>query len=61
MNWIPGTGEDWTTYSDGGEYIYVRQVYYGRNGNKVYTGLSGWLDRSDIVRDFDYMNARGNV
>ena len=58
--WISGTGENWTTYRDGGEYLYVKQVYYGRNGQKVYTGLSGWLDRSDIVRDFDYMNTRGN-
>ena len=62
MKWIPGTGEDWTTYRDRGEYLYVRQVYYARRtGHKVYTGQSGWLDRTDVVRDYDYMEARGNV
>ena len=61
MNWIPGSGETWTKYRDGGEYIYVRQVYYARrSGRKVYTGQSGWCDRTDVVRDYDYMQARGN-
>jgi len=62
MDWIPGTGETWTKYRDGGEYLYVKQVYYSReSGRKVYTGQSGWLDRSDIVRSYDYMQERGNV
>lgn len=61
MDWIPGSGEHWTTYRDRGEYIYVRQVYYERrSGRKVYTGQSGWLDRADVVRSYDYMQSRGN-
>lgn len=43
--------ETWTLYRDGQWYLYVIDLT---------TGETGWLDRDDIVRDYEYMVARGN-
>lgn len=49
---IPRTGEAWTLYRDGEEYLYCWNPA---------TGETGWLDRSDMIHNAEAMAARGNI